>query len=150
MKHVLSFLFLCMACHAQTWTPPTWYDTNNVLQIPFVGDAYVYSTNNATFTVSNYVATPAGTGWTNSTARRGLLTVHFGWSTSAGSPAGATLYITNYDGTVVTHPWYQGGLTGLSESGTNFLSGMIGSNSSVNLIGVSGTITVTSNNIDWQ
>lgn len=107
-------------------------------------------TNNALFSVSNNVSTVVGTGWTNTTARRGTFYVHFGWSTTVGGGAGATLYITNSDGTVANHPWAVGGLTGLAESGTNYLCGQIGSNSSINLIAPAGTVTITSNNIDWQ
>lgn len=126
------------------------YKNTNGISMSFSSGVLIAPTNNSLMNVSNYVSTVAGTGWTNSTSRRGMFYVHFGWSTTVGNGAGATLYITNADGLVATHPWAVGGLTGLSESGTNWLCGKIGSNSMINLIVPTGTVTITSNNIDWE
>lgn len=125
-------------------------NNTNGTAMTFGNGILIAPTNNSLLNVSNYVSTVVGTGWTNSTARRGMFYVHFGWSTTVAGTASATLYITNYDGLVAVHPWQEGGLTGLSQSGTNWLCGKIGSNSSVNLIAPTGTVTITSNNIDWE
>lgn len=104
-------------------------------------------TNNALFPATNGFYGTVGTAWTNG-ARRGVATIYFSYSTGVGSGANALLTHTNSDSTVQSFPWSIGGLTGLSEAGTNSLECQIGSNSVVNLTGTS--ITVTGSTISWQ
>lgn len=104
-----------------------------------------------------------GVAYTNGTTR-GEGTVPYLYSTGVGSGWGIQVYITNYSGplnganTITNVKAFgigAGGLTGLSESGSNVLQFNLYSNTMVLVIPTAGTVTfgaVTNNQsfIDWQ
>jgi hypothetical protein len=114
------------------------------------------ATNNALTTVSNAVWGTAGGavtgGWTNTTAHSGDMTVALVYSTSAGSGFGAVLKVTNWDGSVYSPVQFgEGGLTGLSESGSNSWTFPISSNSSAGVTVTAGTVVWgTPATIKWR
>lgn len=101
---------------------------------------------------NNFYAT-VGTGWTNGPGRA-MFHIPVTYTTSVGTGATATCYVTNYSGVVgaagvvtnvVAIPQSVSGLTGLSEGGTWYFSGWVYSNSMVNIIATAGTVTAQNN-----
>lgn len=116
------------------------------------------------FSPTNGFYTTVGTPWTNKTSQRGFFTIPFSFTSGSGTGWGVNCYVTNYSGAVgasgtVTNvssiSLGEGGLTALTQTGSNFFSGFLYSNSVVNLVSTIGTITAlnTTNdqsNIVWQ
>jgi hypothetical protein len=122
-------------------------------------------TNNAWAWGTNGFYTSIGTPWTNLSSRRGWIRIPFSYSTSAGGGWNVQMYITNYSGGAIGAAGTTtnvsavglgaGGLSALTASGSNYLTGWVASNSVVLLtapVGTVAVINVTNNqsSIDWQ
>jgi hypothetical protein len=126
-----------------------------------------YGTNNSWLQSGGdgFYGTTLGTPYTNPTARRGYWRIPFSFSSGSGTGWGVQAYVTNYSGgavgaagtitNVVGITMGEAGLTALTQSGSNYLSGWMGSNSVLNVLATVGTINIlnSTNNqatIDWQ